>query len=163
MDDSDRQLTMEFARMEGLIYTNLGMGREIDALLSKVNRSRWLTVSGIVGLHHGRGRDELVHRSLKEFGPEQLPFERFAYNTAFYYTMLVAHFVFECFKEDVCSEVVAVEAYPNTLRRSVIDTAAKIVRTAGRTILKVTQAVWNDLNIKRMWQKAGSMPELSSA
>jgi hypothetical protein len=163
LDDSDRQLTMEFARMEGLIYTNLGMGREIDALLSKVNRSRWLTVSGIVGLHHGRGRDELVHRSLKEFGPEQLPFERFAYNTAFYYTMLVAHFVFECFKEDVCNEVVAVEAYPNTLRRSVIDTAAKIVRTAGKTILKVTQTVWNDLNIKRMWQKAGSVPELSSA
>jgi hypothetical protein len=157
LDDSDEQMTMEFARMESLIYTNLGMGREIDTLLGTANCSEWLTAAGVIVLHHGRGRDELVHRSLKEFGPEQLPFQRFAYNTAFYYTMLVAHFLFECFKEDVCSEVVPVEAYPNTLRRGVIDIAAKIARTGGKTILKVSQSAWDALNLRSMWQKAGNI------
>jgi len=162
LDDSDRQMTMEFTRLESLIYTNLGEGKVIDEMLTKVNRSDWLTTAGVVALHHGRGRDELVNRSLKEFGPERLPFERFAYNTAFYYTMVLTHFLFECFKEDVCGKVISVEAYPNTLRRRVIDTAAKIVRTGGKTILKVTQAVWDDLNLRSMWLKAGSMPEFSS-
>ncbi|MBI5250050.1 MAG: hypothetical protein HY912_11195, partial [Desulfomonile tiedjei] len=96
--------------------TNLGMGKKIDEFLEKAKLPGWLTAVGVVELHHNRGRDELVHRSLKEFCPETLPFERFAYNTAFYYTMLLAHFLFECFKEDVCREVVPVEAYPNTLR-----------------------------------------------
>lgn len=163
LDDSGRQMTMEFARMESLIYTNLGEGGQIDAMLSDANRSDWLTAAGVVALHHGRGRDELVNRSLKEFGPERLPFERFAYNTAFYYTMVLAHFLFECFKEDVCGEVIPVEAYPNTLRRRVMDTAAKLVHTGGKRILKVTRAVWDDLNFGRMWLKAGSMPEFSSA
>ena len=76
--------------------------------------------------------------------------------------MVLTHFLFECFKEDVCGKVISVEAYPNTLRRRVIDTAAKIVRTGGKTILKVTQAVWDDLNLRSMWLKAGSMPEFSS-
>jgi hypothetical protein len=57
-----------------------------------------------VELHHGRGRDELVHRSLKEFRSEAFPFKRFAYNAAYYYTMLVAMSLFESFKEDVCAE-----------------------------------------------------------
>lgn len=163
LDDGDRQFALEFARMESIIYTNLGMGSEIDELLDKAGQSGWLTAEGVVSLHHGRGRDELAHRSVKEFGPERLPFERFAYNTAFYYTMLVAHFIFESFKEDVSDEVVPVESYPNTLRRRIIDIAAKVVRTGGKTILKVTQAVWDDLNLARMWEKAGSPLVLSSA
>lgn len=163
LDEKEKQLTMDFARMESIIYTNLGMGGKMDEALGKAKLSGWLTAAGVVELHHGRGRDELVHRSLKQFCPETLPFERFAYNTAFYYTMLLAHFLFESFKEDVCREVVPVEAYPNTLRRRMIDTAAKIVRTGGRTILKVTHAVWDDLNVRSMWLKAGSMPEFSSA
>lgn len=162
LDDGDDQIKLEFARMESIIYTNLGMGNAIDTLLAKANRSEWLTAAGVVRLHHGRGRDELVHRSLKDFGPERLPFDRFAYNTAFYYTLVVGHFLFECFKEDVCCGVVAIEAYPTTLRRRVIDIAAKIVRTGGKTVLKVTQAVWEDVSFRRMWLRAGSVPGLSS-
>ena len=120
--------------------------------------SDWLNAPGVVELHHGRGRDELVHRSLKEFRSEALPFKRFAYNAAYYYTMLVAMSLFESFKEDVCAEIVPPVAYPTTVRRTVIDFAAKIVRTGGKTILKVTQAVWDELKIERMWQRSGSPP-----
>ena len=46
--------------------------------------------------------DELVHRALKDFASQTLPFKRFAPNAAYYYTLLVAFFLYECFKEDVC-------------------------------------------------------------
>ena len=44
-------------------------------------------------------------------GPEgfclpDLPFKRFPANAAFYYTMLVAFFLYESFKQDVCDPVV---------------------------------------------------------
>jgi len=52
------------------------------------------------------GADELVHRALKEFGSQTLPFKRFGANAAFYYTMAVAFFFYECFKEDVTESVV---------------------------------------------------------
>jgi hypothetical protein len=42
--------------------------------------------------YHGRGADELVHRGLKDFGFEELPFLRFAPHVALYYTMVVAFF-----------------------------------------------------------------------
>jgi hypothetical protein len=70
----------------------------------------------IIASYHGRGADELVHRALKDFGFEELPFLRFAPNTALYYTMLVAFVLCECFKQDVCGEVIPLEAYATTLR-----------------------------------------------
>jgi hypothetical protein len=79
---------------------------------------------------------------------------------AYYFTALVAFFLFEAFKEDVCSEVVPLEAYPNTLRRLVFDQAGKIVRHAGRIALKVTQAVWDLLQLDRLWEKAHSPPTI---
>ena len=82
-----------------------------------------------------------------------LPFKRFAPNAAFYYTLLVAFFLYECFKEDVCCEVVPLEAYPTTLRRKVIDVAAKIVRTSGKIILKVAAAAWDFLSFDKLWDK----------
>jgi hypothetical protein len=163
LDDGEDQQLLEFARMESLIYTNLGMGEQIDELLERADLVQWLEADGIVGLHHGRGRDELVHRGIKEFAPESLPFRRFSCNTGFYYTMLLAFFLFECFKEDVCDEVVPVVAYPNTVRRKVIDVAAKIVRSGGKTILKMTQAAWNELNLPRLWERSGKVHRLSSA
>ena len=45
--------------------------------------------------------------------------------------MLVAFFLYECFKEDVCHPVVPVSCYATTLRRRIIDVADKIVRHAG--------------------------------
>jgi len=126
-----------------LLYTNLGMGQAIDQALREVGEERMLSTEEIIGGYHQRGGDELVHRALKEFASETLPFKRFAPNTAFYYTILLSFFLYEAFKEDVCKGVVPLNAYATTLRRKVIDFAAKIVRqwgefTTGRSVVPLT-------------------------
>jgi len=156
LDDEDDQRLLEFARMEGLIYTNLGMGGLGDERVMAAGKGDWLTSEGIVELHHGRGKDELVNKWLKEFRREALPFKRFSCNTAFYSTMVLAMSLFESFKQDVCADVVGQEAFPTTIRRKVIDFAAKIARSGGRTVLKVTQAVWNELHIQTLWARSGA-------
>jgi hypothetical protein len=54
--------------------------------------------------------------------------------------------------------VLPITSYATTLRRKAIDFAAKIVRTGGRTILKVTQATWNELQIPKLWELSRSPP-----
>ncbi len=159
--DEDAQWLLEFARPDTVLYTNLGMGEAIDGALQKAGLSHWTRAEKVIALHHGRGADELVHRALKEFGSEALPFKRFAPNAAFYYTMAVAFFLYEAFKEDVTEPVVPIPSYATTLRRKVIDFAAKVVRTGGRTILKVTQATWNELQIPRLWELSRSPPRFA--
>jgi hypothetical protein len=104
-----------------------------------------------------------VHRGLKDFGFEELPFLRFAPNAALYYTMLVAFFLFECFKEDVCREVIPVEAYATTVRRRLIDVAAKIVRHAGQVILKVAAAAMEQLQFAALWARSSTPPQFAWA
>ena len=117
----------------------------------------------IIETYHGRGSDELIHRALKDFGSEELPFKRFAPNAAFYYTMLVAFFLCETFKEDVCTPVVKLSSYATTLRRRVIDIAAKVVWHAGKITLKVTRATWKGLNFAELWQRSGTPPSFAWA
>lgn len=155
-EDAQRLLT--FARPDTVLYTNLGQGGPIDDVLQRAGCSEWTTPEHIIEFHHGRGRDELVHRALKEFRAEQLPFKRFQANAAFYYTVLVAFFLFEAFKRDVTNEVVPATAYATRLRRQAIDFAAKIVRTSGRLILKVTAAIWERLQIEELWARSGDPP-----
>lgn len=152
----DDQMLLAFARPDTLLYTNLGMGRPIDESLIQANHSDMLQSQAIIAAYHGRGSDELVFRSLKDFGFEQLPFKRFAANAAFYYTMLVAFFLFETFKQDVCAPVVEPVCYATTLRRRIIDIAAKIVRHGGQVILKISAAVWDQLNFPQLWEKSKS-------
>jgi len=152
------QLLLEFARPDTILYTNLGRGEKIDELLMKAGRNDLMAAEKIIECAHGRGRDELVHRALKDFGHEELPFKRFAPNAAYYYAMVLAFFLYETFKEDVCSPVVSVTAYATTVRRCIIDIAAKIVKKSGRIILKVTQATWNTLKLEMLWEKSGSPP-----
>ena len=159
----DGQWLLEFARPDTILYTNLGMGEHIDVLLEAAGLREWTEAHHVIRLHHTRGADELVHRALKEFGNEALPFKRFAPNAAFYYTMAVAFFLFESFKEDVTEPVVPITSYATTLRRKVIDFAAKIVRTGGRTILKVTRATWNELQIPKLWELSRSPPRFAWA
>ena len=159
----DGQWLLAFARPDTLLYTNLGMGEEIDALLEEAGLADWTGANHVIALHHGRGADELVHRALKEFGSETLPFKRFAPNAAFYSTMAVAFFLYECFKEDVTEPVLPVPSYPTRLRRTVIDFAAKVVRTGGRTLLKVTRATWDQLHIPTLWELSRSPPRFSWA
>jgi len=158
----NEQRLLEFARPDHVIYTNLGQGGRIDGLLAAAGRAEWTEPERIIALHHGRGRDELVHRALKDFRAEQLPFKRFQANAAFYYTVLVAFFLFETFKRDVTEEVVPFTAQATRVRREAIDFAAKIVRTSGETILKVTLAVWNRLRIGDLWELAAQPPPLAS-
>jgi hypothetical protein len=154
----DCQRLLEFARPDTVIYTNLGRGERIDELLKEAGHGDWIQAVKILRLYHDRGRDELVHRAVKDFVDEKLPFKRFGPNMAYYFTALVAFFLFEAFKEDVCGEVVPLDSYPNTLRRLVFDQAGKIVRHAGRIALKVTQAVWDLLQLDRLWERAHRPP-----
>ena len=159
----DEQRLLEFARPDHVLYTNLGRGGRIDALLEAAGCADWTRPDRLIELHHGRGKDELVHRALKDFRAEQLPFKRFQSNAAFYYTTLVAFFLFETFKEDVTAEVMPVVAQATRVRREAIDFAAKIVRHSGETVLKVTAAVWHRLRIPELWALAANPPPLAWA
>ena len=48
--------------------------------------------------------------------------------------------------------------YATTVRRKLIDIAAKIVKTSGKIILKVTQAAWNTLKFDELCERSGSPP-----
>lgn len=154
----DKQQLLEFARPETILYTNLGLGGRIDTLLRNSGRADWLAPDKIIELQHDRGADELVFRSVKEFAGEKLPCKRFNMNAVWFYTMLVSFFLFESFKEDVSQDIIPVTAYPTRFRRVIIDFAAKIVRHGGNTTLKVTQAVYDRLNLATLWQRATSPP-----
>lgn len=156
----DEQALLAFARPDHVIYTNLGQGRAIDTRLEEAGHAELTRPEQIIALHHARGRDELVHRALKDFRAEALPFKRFQSNAAFYYTVLLAFFLFECFKEDVGSAVVPLCAYPERVRRRLIDFAAKIVRTGGKTILKVSAATCERLRMAELWQRTADPPPI---
>lgn len=68
-----------------------------------------------------------------------------------------------CFKEDVTEPVVPVPPYATTLRRTVIDFGARVVRTGGFTILKVTRATWTRLRFPRLWDLSRSPPRFTWA
>ena len=154
----DAQMLLSFARPDTVLYTNLGMGEAVDARLLEAGRSDLLRPQAIIAAYHSRGSDELVHRALKDFGFEQLPFKRFAPNAAFYYTMLVAFFLCESFKQDVCAPVLSPVCYASTLRRRIIDIAAKIVRHGGRVVLKITASTCEQLNFMLLWRRSLSPP-----
>jgi hypothetical protein len=66
----------------------------------------------IVKKSHQRGADELIHRSIKELATkEQLPFKSFGMNRAYYFLLVIAHFMFEAYKRDVTIEVIPATAY----------------------------------------------------
>jgi len=152
----DKQMLFKFARPDTLIYTNLGTNGPIDEQLRAIGMEKMFKAETIIEEYHGRGSDELVHRALKDFRSEQLPFKRFHQNAAFYYTMVIGFFLYETFKEDVCSPIVSVNSYATTLRRKVLDIAGKIVSHAGKITLKVTMSVWNSINFYQLWCKSES-------
>jgi hypothetical protein len=154
----DSQMLLEFARPDTVLVTNLGMGGAIDQALETVGAEHWMHPETIIAGYHGRGSDELVHRALKDFGFEQMPFKRFSANAAFYYTMLVAFFLHETFKQDVCAATVQPVCYATTLRRTIIDIAAKVVRHSHQVVLKITAATMEQLDFLGLWNKSGSPP-----
>ena len=73
--------------------------------------------------------------------------------------MSMGFFLFESFKEDICGDVVPVNAYATTVRRKVIDIAAKIVSGGRRIKLKVSHAVWDGLDFAEFWIRCNTPPE----
>jgi len=145
------QSLLEFARPDNIIITNLDEDSPVLAHLTQAEREHWLKPETIIASHHSRGAAELPHRGLKDFGFEQLPFKRFAANSAFYYCMLIAFLLFESFKQDVLKDVIPVTSYATTVRRQFIDIAAKIVTTGHRIILKVSRTVMETLQFATLW------------
>ena len=74
--------------------------------------------------------------------------------------MVLAFFLFESFKADILTGVAPEGCYATTVRRKVLDVAAKIVRTGGKVILKVTAAVWSGLNFDVLWERSGRPPKI---
>jgi len=158
MHDDSKQLYLPGFRPDTVIVTNIGQGQAIDGLLKKAAAEDYLSANGLVACYHERGSDELANRALKNFGHEQLPFKRFAPNAAWYYMMLVGHFLLESFKEDVSSPVLSVGSYASTLRRRLIDIAGKIVSHGGETILKVSHACMESLRLPELFNRCHTAP-----
>jgi hypothetical protein len=156
----DRQMLLQFARPDTIIYTNLGMGAAIAEGLRDAGAGHLLEASGLIECYHGRGFDELVHRAFKDFVDQRLPFKGFRQNTAYYYTALLAFALFEAFKADVTELVVPETAYATTFRRRFLDVAGKIVSHAGRIVLKVNRATLDRLKLDELWLRCSSPPQL---
>lgn len=152
------QGVFDFARRDTIIYTNLGMSPELDSKLIQAGHGDLLKPEKIIETYHQRGSDELANRGLKDFHAEQLPFNRFESNMFWYYMILISFFLMENYKEDIVCSFVSKSAYASTVRRNLIDFAAKIVRHAGKIILKVTQATWEILDFPELWRRTGSPP-----
>ena len=158
MHDDSKQLYLPGFRPDTIIITNIGQGQAIDTMLKKAGAVEYLTTSGLIACYHERGSDELANRALKDFGHEQLPFKRFGPNAAWYYTMLVGHFLLESFKEDVSAPVLSIGSYASTVRRRLIDIAGKIVTHSGETILKVSKACLESLRLPELFSRCQTVP-----
>jgi len=163
------QRTLAFARKDTVIYTNLGRDGPIDQRLKEAGKEALLQIESVIETHHDRGRDELVHRALKDFGTEQMPFEGFFQNMAFYSMMLLSFNLYEAFKEDVFvaketekSEArIPLSSYATRLRREVIDIAGKLVKTGRQTILKVTEATARRLDLGKLFRQVADPPRFA--
>lgn len=159
--DQEGQYLLEFNKPDSIIYTNIGTCKQADDKLRAAGGEHYFESQTILQKSHERGADELIHRSLKEFATkEQLPFQSFGMNRAYYFMLVITHFLYEAFKEDVTVNVIPITSYPNTFRRIMIDFAAKITSGAGYIKLNVTKTIYNTLNIIDLWEKCQSPPQI---
>ena len=154
---------MDFGKPDTIIYTNIGNSKEADQKLRAAGGEHYFKTETIIQKSHERGADELIHRSIKELATkEQLPFKSFGMNRA-YYLLVITHFIFEAYKQDVTSDAIPISSYLNTFRRKLIDFAAKITSGAGYIILKVTKTVYETINIIELWKRCQSPPQIQLA
>ena len=157
-NDEHGQFMLQFTRPETVLYTNIGQCPELDQKLVAAGGEAYLKAETIIDFDHGRGRSELVHRSQKEFATrEQFPFERMGMNRAYYYFLLLSHFLHEAYKRDITFDVLPVTSYPTRFRRMVIDFAAKIVSKSGQWVLRVHQSVIDRLKLQDIWQRLAAL------
>jgi hypothetical protein len=159
--DEDGQYVMGFGKPDNVIYTNIGTCKEADDKLMAAGGGHLFEAQSIIQASHQRGADELVHRSIKEMATkEQLPFKNFGMNRAYYFLLVITHFIFETYKQDVTAGVIPITVYPNTFRRRLIDFAAKITSGARYVKLNVTRTVYETINIIELWKKCQSPPKI---
>ncbi len=159
--DESGQYVMDFGKPNNVIYTNIGMCKKADERLRKAGGNHYFQTETIIETSHQRGADELIHRSIKEMATkEQLPFKRFGMNRAYYFLLVITHFLFETYKQDVTADVIPVTVYPNTFRRKLIDFAAKVTAGAGSITLKVTKTIYESIDIVELWKKCQSPPRI---
>ncbi|MGC8691370.1 MAG: hypothetical protein ACP5SP_08065, partial [Caldisericum sp.] len=164
--NDEGETVFPFAReTDRIIYTNLGIDEELNDIFIKAGKEEYFKAETIIESYHNRGNDELVNRALKEFGTEELPFKRFLPNAAFLllcnlqsslagsYSIVLSFFLYESFKRDVAKGIIDVKSYPTTVRRMLIDLAGKIIHTGRRIILKVSQYIYERLNISLLWER----------
>ena len=162
--DQSGQYVMNFSKPDNVIYTNIGNSIKADHKLRAAGGDTYFETASIIQMSHQRGADELIHRSIKELATkEQMPFKSFAMNRAYYFILVITHFLFEAYKQDVTIDVVPITTYPNTFRRKLIDFAVKI--TAGsRTIkLNVSRTIYQAINFKELWERCQSPPPIQYA
>ncbi len=159
--DEKGQLLFDFARPDNIIYTNIGIDQKMTEQLMDAGGQEYLAAEKIIQLNHQRGKSELNHRSEKEFAcREQFPFERFGMNQAYYYFLMISHFLYEAYKSDVTEPLIPSSCYPTTFRRTMIDFAVKIVSRGSRYILKVSKVIFETLNIQEIWNRTNAPPHL---
>ena len=152
-------LGLQNKKTDNLINTNIGTNPVADERLRNAGGEKYFEAENIVSLSHQRGADELIHRSIKELATkEQLPFGKMGANRAYYFLLVISHFIFETYKRDVTNEVVPISSYPNTFRRKIIDFAAKVTSGAGYVILNVPRMIFNSFKIDDLWKKCQSPP-----
>ena len=159
--EKNGQLVLDFARPDTILYTNIAQDSVITEQLINAGQEDLLTANSIISLAHKRGKDELIHRSIKELATkEQLPFKNMEMNRAYYYLLGISHFLFEAYKRDVSYNVLPIVSYPNTFRRMLIDFAVKIVSHSGEIILKVTKVIKDRLKIYDLWELCQNPPPI---
>lgn len=152
--DETGQYVMEFGKPDNIIYTNIGHCKEADDRLRAAGGNHYFEAKTIIQKSHERGADELIHRSIKELATkEQLPFKTFGMNRAYYFMLVLTHFIFEAYKQDITADVIPVTSYPNTFRRKLIDFAVKITSRARSIILNVSKSVYETININELWKR----------
>jgi len=155
-----RQMLLDFARPDNVILTNIGINDKVLEHCTPQQRQYWLTPAAIINSYHQCGADELCHRGLKDFGFEQLPFKRFGPNSAFYYCMLISFFLFETFKQDVTAQVIPITSYATSVRRRIVDIAAKIVKKGHKITLKLSESVRQSLKFDLLWANCQNPPPI---
>jgi len=155
--EENGQMILEFARPDSVIYTKIRTGSRLAELLMEAGHGECVDAEQIIAMAHARGNSELTNRSFNDFmTSEQLPFKRFGMNAAYYYLMVIGHFLMDCYNSDVLQGVVSAigaNSYPTTIRRRVIGFAATIVKSANAVRLKITQATHRFINAETLCKR----------
>jgi hypothetical protein len=157
ISESSGQGILPFSRPDTVIYTNLGTDNQLNQQLIALKQQALIEDSAVLESYHQRGLDELTNRGLKDFHAEQVPFKRFESNMFWYFMILISFALLENFKEAIACPLVDRHAYPTSVRRRVLDIAAKITHHGGRIVLKVTRSTWEALAFPTIWARINAM------